>query len=165
VARQRFGNNRRVLTGRFLKRYLAWEYPISVALLAASAFCALVLAFLLLNPFYNSPPTLLAGRIEMAPKRKASSSSAAVIPPIDPNNQLPFAGNHMSVISEPELFHLVSIGVLPPRELCSWRICHGVTVPIEDTHESVIYAPFLLRGLGLPISPFFAASLISTILT
>jgi hypothetical protein len=91
----------------------------------------------------------------MAPKRKASSSSAVVIPPIDPNNQLPFAGNHMSVVSEPDLLHLVSIGVLPPRELCSWRICHGVTVPTEDTHESVIYVPFLLRGLALPISPFF----------
>jgi hypothetical protein len=61
----------------------------------------------------------------------------------------------MSVVSEPDLLHLVSIGVLPPRELCSWRICHGVTVPTEDTHESVIYVPFLLRGLGLPISPFF----------
>jgi hypothetical protein len=91
----------------------------------------------------------------MAPKRKASSSSAAVIPPIDPNSQLPFAGNHMSVVSEPDLLHLVSIGVLPPKELCSWRICHGVTIPIEDTHESVIYVPFLLRGLALPISPFF----------
>jgi hypothetical protein len=144
-----------VLTRRFLKRYLAREYPISAALLAASAFRALVLAFLLPNPLCNPPPTLLVGRIEMAPKRKASSSSAAVIPPIDPNSQLPFAGNHMSVISEPELLHLVSIGVLPPREFCSWRICHGVTVPTEDTHESVIYAPFLLRGLGLPISPFF----------
>jgi hypothetical protein len=155
VARWCFGNNRRVLTGRFLKRYLAREYPISAALLAASAFRALVLAFLLPNPLRNSPPTLLASRIKMAPKRKASSSSAAVIPPINPNSQLPFAGNHMFVISEPELLHLVSIGVLPPRELCSWRICHGVTVPTEDTHESVIYAPFLLRGLGLPISPFF----------
>src|SRR5699024_2151980 len=61
----------------------------------------------------------------------------------------------MSIISETELLHLVSIGVLPPRELCSWRICHGFTVPTEDTHESVVYAPFLLRGLGLPISPFF----------
>jgi hypothetical protein len=155
VAHRCFGNNRRVLTGRFLKRYLDQEYPISAALLAASAFRTLVLAFLLPNSLCNSPPTLLAGRIEMAPKRKASSSSAAVIPPIDPNSQLPFTGNHMSVISEPELLHLVSIGVLPPRELCSWRICHGVTVPTEDTHESVIYAPFLLRGLGLPISPFF----------
>jgi hypothetical protein len=91
----------------------------------------------------------------MAPKRKTANSSAAVIPAIDPNSQLPFAGNHMSVISEAELLRLVSIGVLPPRELCSWRVCHGTTVPTEDTHESVVYAPFLLRGLGLPISPFF----------
>jgi hypothetical protein len=155
VARRCFGNNRWVLTGHFLKRYLAREYPINAALLAASAFRALVLALLLPNPLCNSLPTLLAGRIEMAPKRRASSSSAVVIPPIDPNSQLPFAGNHMSIISEPELLHLVSIGVLPPRELCSWRICHGFTVPTEDTHESVVYAPFLLHGLGLPISPFF----------
>jgi hypothetical protein len=78
----------------------------------------------------------------MAPKRKASSSSAAVIPPIDPNSQLPFAGNHMSVVSELDLLH-------------------GVTVPTEDTHESMIYVPFLLRGLALPIFPFSAVSLIS----
>jgi hypothetical protein len=91
----------------------------------------------------------------MAPKRKSQSSSAAVIPPIDPNSRLPFAGNHMSVVSESDLFHLVSIGVLPPKELCSWRICRGVTVPTEDTHKSVIYVPFLIRGLALPISPFF----------
>src|SRR6187455_3349478 len=110
-------------------------------------------------PFCDSASAQLAGEVEMAPKRKASSSSVVVIPPIDPNNQLPFAGNHMSVISESELLHLVSIGVLPPRELCSWRICHGVTVPTEDTHESVIYVPFLLRGLTLPISPFFCGLL------
>jgi hypothetical protein len=91
----------------------------------------------------------------MAPKRKSQSSSAAFIPPIDPNSQLPFAGNHMSVVSKSDLFHLVSIGVLPPKELYSWRICRGVTVPTEDTHESVIYVPFLIRGLALPISPFF----------
>jgi hypothetical protein len=60
----------------------------------------------------------------------------------------------MSVVFEPDLLHLVSIRVFPPKELCSWRICHGVTVPTEDTHESVIYVPFLLRGLALPISPF-----------
>jgi hypothetical protein len=50
---------------------------------------------------------------------------------------------------------------LLPKELCSWQICRGVTVPIEDTHESVVYVPFLIRGLALPISPFSAASLIS----
>jgi hypothetical protein len=91
----------------------------------------------------------------MAPKRKSYNSTAAIIPPIDPNSQLPFAGNHMSVVSESDLLHLVSVGVLPPKELCSWRIYRGVTVPIEDTHESVIYIPFLIRGLALPISPFF----------
>jgi hypothetical protein len=61
----------------------------------------------------------------------------------------------MSVVSESDLLHLVSVGVLPPKELCSWWICRGVTVPIEDTHESVIYIPFLICGLALPISPFF----------
>jgi preprotein translocase subunit Sec61beta len=61
----------------------------------------------------------------------------------------------MSTISESNLFHLVEIGVLPPKELCSWWICHGVTVPTEDTHESVVYVPFLICGLVLPVSPFF----------
>jgi hypothetical protein len=91
----------------------------------------------------------------MAPKRKSQNSAAAVIPPIDPNSQLPFVGNHMSVVSESDLLHLVDVGVLPSKELCSWRICRGVTVPTEDTHESVVYIPFLHRGLALPISPFF----------
>jgi hypothetical protein len=91
----------------------------------------------------------------MAPKRKSQNSATAVIPPIHPNSQLPFAGNNMSVVSESDLLHLVSVGVLPPKELCSWWICRGVTVPIEDTHESVVYIPFLIRGLALPISPFF----------
>jgi hypothetical protein len=95
----------------------------------------------------------------MAPKRKRQSSAAVIIPPIDPNSQLPFAGNHMSVVSESDLLHLVDVGVLPPKELCSWRICRGVTVPTEDTHESVIYVPFLIRGLALPISPFFCGLL------
>jgi hypothetical protein len=90
----------------------------------------------------------------MAPKRKRQSSVAAIIPPIDPNNQLPFAGNHMSVISESDLLHLVDVGVLLSKELYSCRICRGVTVPIEDTHESVVYVPFLICGLALPVSSF-----------
>jgi hypothetical protein len=61
----------------------------------------------------------------------------------------------MSVISEAGLLHLVETGVLPPKELCSWRIWRGVTVPTEDIHEAVIFVPFLIRGLALPASPFF----------
>jgi hypothetical protein len=56
-----FGNNRRVVTGHFLKLYLAQEYPIRVALLAAFAFRALVLAFPHLNPLCHSSPTLFSG--------------------------------------------------------------------------------------------------------
>jgi hypothetical protein len=58
----------------------------------------------------------------MAPKRKRQSTVAPIIPPIDPNSQLLFTGNHMSIISELDLFHLVETGVLPSKELCSWRI-------------------------------------------
>jgi hypothetical protein len=91
----------------------------------------------------------------MAPKRKNQNTAAVAIPPIDPNSQLPFAGNHMSVVSESDLLHLVDVGILLPKELCSWWICLGVTVPTEDTHGSVVYVPFLICGLALPISPFF----------
>jgi hypothetical protein len=65
----------------------------------------------------------------------------------------------MSVISESDLLHLVDVGVLPPKELCFWWICHGVTVPTEDTHESIIYVPFLIRDLALLVSPFFCGLL------
>jgi hypothetical protein len=95
----------------------------------------------------------------MAPKRKRQSIVAPIIPPIDPNIQLPFVGNHMSIISESDLLHLVETGVLPQRELCSWRIWRGVTVSTEDTREAVVFVPFLIRGLALPISPFFCGLL------
>jgi hypothetical protein len=49
-----------VLTGRFWKRYLTREYPIRTALSAASAFRALVLAFLppskAFTHFASNPP-------------------------------------------------------------------------------------------------------------
>jgi hypothetical protein len=54
-----------------------------------------------------------------------------------------------------DLLHLVDVEVLPPMELCSWRICRGVIVPTEDTHEFVVYIPFLIHGLALPISLLF----------
>jgi hypothetical protein len=91
----------------------------------------------------------------MAPKRKRRSAAVPIILPIDPNKQLPFAGNHVSIISEADLLHLVETGVLPPKVLCSRRIWHRVTVLTEDTHEAVIFVPFLIWGLVLPASPFF----------
>lgn len=97
--------------------------------------------------------------IAMAPKRKIQSAATPIIPPIDPNSELPFAGNYMSIISESDLLHLVEIGVLSPKELCSWRIWHGVTVPIEDTHDAIVFVSFLIQRLALPVSPFFCGLL------
>jgi hypothetical protein len=91
----------------------------------------------------------------MAPRRKIKGSSVDMIPPINPNSQLPFCGNYKSSISESELLRLVRMVVFPPKELSLWRVLEGVIIPTEDTHEFVIFAPFLIRGLGLPISSFF----------
>jgi hypothetical protein len=94
-------------------------------------------------------------KIVMAPKKRKQSTTIPNIRRIDPNSQLPFASNHVFVVSEADLLHLVDIGVLPPKELCSWRMWRGATVPTENTHEAVIFVPFLIWGLALPVSPFF----------
>jgi hypothetical protein len=78
----------------------------------------------------------------MAPRKSKQGAAMPDIPPIDPNSQLNFCGNYASVISETDLFHLVEVGVLLPKELCSWRIWRGITVSMEDTHEAVIFIPF-----------------------
>jgi hypothetical protein len=158
MARQRFRNNSWVMTWRFLEMASGPGKPHMDCTVACLYILCPSFAFFASRPSLlscNTASALFASTVEMAPKRKSQSSFAAIIPPIDPNSQLPFTGNHMSIVSEFDLFHLVAIGVFPPKELCSWRICRGVTVPTEDTHESVIYVPFLIRGLALPISPFF----------
>jgi hypothetical protein len=58
----------------------------------------------------------------MVPRKRKQSAATPVIPSIDPDSQLPFVGNHIFVVSEADLLHLVEIGVLPPMELCSLRI-------------------------------------------
>jgi hypothetical protein len=65
----------------------------------------------------------------MAPRKRKQNATTPVIPPIDPDSQLPFSDNHVSVVYEDDLLHLVEIGVVPPKELCSWWIWRGVSVP------------------------------------
>jgi hypothetical protein len=91
----------------------------------------------------------------MAPRKRKQSDAMLVIPSIDPDSQLPFSGNHDSIVSEADLLHLVETSVLPPKELCSWRIWRRVTVLTKDTYEAVIFMPFLTQGLALLVSPFF----------
>jgi hypothetical protein len=58
----------------------------------------------------------------MTPKRKRQSVVVPIILLIDHNIRLPFASNHMSVVFEADLLHLIETGVFPPKDLCSWRI-------------------------------------------
>jgi hypothetical protein len=106
MARQRFRNNRRVMTERFLETVSGLGKPHMYCIVARLCFPCPSSCFSVSKPSLRSCDTAsapLASKIEMAPKWKASSSSAAVIHPIDPNSQLPFAGNHMSVVSEFDL--------------------------------------------------------------
>jgi hypothetical protein len=153
-----FRDSCRVMTWHFLEKVSDPGKPHLYHVVAR--LCILSPNFTFLPPNITLLPSNFASlqsadEIAMAPKRKNQNYDVVVIPPIDPNSQLPFAGNHMSVVSESDLLQLVDVGILPPEELCSWWICRGVTVPTEDTHESVVYVPFLIRGLALPISPFF----------
>ena len=112
MAHQRFRNNGWVMTGHFLETASGPGKPhmyCTVACLHAPfpSFCFFASRLSLLSCNIASAP--LASEVEMTPKRKASSSSVAIIPPIDPNSQLPFTGNHMSIVSESYLLHLVSI--------------------------------------------------------
>jgi hypothetical protein len=109
----------------------------------------------------NIASALLASKVEMAPKRKASSSSVAIIPPIDPNSQLPFAGIHMSIVSESDLLHLVSIGVLPPKELCSGGSAVGSLFRQKTPTNPSFMFLFLSAALLFPFLLSSAVSLIS----
>jgi hypothetical protein len=110
--------------------------------------------------FASAQPT---NEIAMSPKRKNHNSAATIIPPIDFNRQLPFAGNHMYVVSESDLLHLVSVGVLPPKKLCSWQICRGVTVRQGIPTSPLFTSLFLSTTLLFPFLPSFAVSLTFTI--
>jgi hypothetical protein len=58
----------------------------------------------------------------MEPRKRKHGVTMPDIPPVDPNSQLPFYGNYAFIVSETDLLRLVEVGVLPPKELCSWRI-------------------------------------------
>jgi hypothetical protein len=64
------------------------------------------------------------------------------IPLINLNSELPFCGNYRSIVSKSELLRMVRMGVVPPKELSLWRVWEGAIVPIEDTHEFVVFTPF-----------------------
>jgi hypothetical protein len=112
-------------------RVMTWHFLETVPNLGKPHLYHVAMRFWVLSPNFTFPPQTTplfssdfalvqpAGEIVMAPKRKNQNSAAVVIPPIDPNSQMSFAGNHVSVVFELDLLHLVDVGVLPPKELCS----------------------------------------------
>jgi hypothetical protein len=94
----------------------------------------------------------------MAPKRKSQNFAAAIIPPIVPNSQLPFVGNHMSVVSESDLLHLVSVGVLPQRSFALGGSVVGL-LSRRRTSMSPLFTFLFSSGLAFPISLFFRSHL------
>jgi hypothetical protein len=84
MARLRFRNNRRVMTGCFLEMASGPGKPHMYCTVArlhvpCPSFCFSASRLSLLSCNIASAP--FASKVEMAPKRKASSSSIAIIPP------------------------------------------------------------------------------------
>ena len=59
-------------------------------------------------------------------------------------------------------FHLLGLmeeHLLQPRDVIHWRRSDGESFPHEGMNESVVFHPYVLRGLGFPISDFFQGPL------
>lgn len=72
-------------------------------------------------------------------KRKMHGYLLTIIPPFDPNIQLPLCGFYESSVTGSNLLHLVNMVFFPPIELSLWRVWGGTSVPTKDTHESVVF--------------------------
>jgi hypothetical protein len=99
----------------------------------------------------------------MAAKRKSQNSAVAIIPPIDPNSQLPFAGNHMSVVSESDLLHLVSSEFFPRRSFALGGSVVGLLSRLRIPTSPLFTFLFSSAALLFLFLLSFAVSLISTI--
>jgi len=96
----------------------------------------------------------------MAPKKKTLSERGNTTEglPHNENRHIPspYLAYRPSIVTEPMLRSLVDMCVLPPKEVANWRVCdkEDDAAPTEDTHEAMVFMPFFIRGLGLPICSF-----------
>jgi hypothetical protein len=104
-----------------------------------------------------------ANKIAMAPKRKNQNSIAVLIPPIDSNSQLPFAGNHMSVVSESDLLHLVELEFFLRKSFVLGGLVVGLLSQQRIPTSPLFMFHFLSAALLFPFLPSSAASLTFTI--
>jgi hypothetical protein len=97
--------------------------------------------------------------IAMAPKQKNQNSVAVVIPPIDPNSQLPFAGNHMSVVSERISSALSMLAFFLQRSFVLGRFATGSLFRQNIPTSLLSMFLFLFVALFFPFLPSSAVSL------
>ena len=87
----------------------------------------------------------------MAPKRSASKGKvddAAV-------GEAEVHGWKSSKCTDSHLLDLVGKYLLQPRSVIHWRGSMGESFPHEEGNESVVFLPYVLRGLNFPVSDFF----------
>ena len=86
----------------------------------------------------------------MAPKRSASKGKlddAAV-------GGAEVHGWKSSKCTDSHLLNLVEEHLLQPRNMIHWRRSDGESFPHEGKDEPIVFLPYVLRGLGFPISGF-----------
>ena len=60
-----------------------------------------------------------------------------------------------SKCSDSHLLGLVESHLLEPLNVIHWRRSEGESFPHEEKDESIVFLPYVLRGLGFPVSNFF----------
>ena len=89
--------------------------------------------------------------VVMAPKRSASKGKvddAAI-------GEAEVHGWKSSKCTDSHLLNLVGKHLLQPRSVIHWRGSVGESFPHEEGNKSIVFLPYVLRGLGFPISDFF----------
>ena len=87
----------------------------------------------------------------MAPKRSAVKrkvDDAAV-------GEAEVHGWKSSKCTDSHLLDLEGKHLLQPRSMIHWRGSDGESFPHEGGEESVVFLPYVLQGLGFPVSDFF----------
>ena len=60
-----------------------------------------------------------------------------------------------SKCSDSHLLGLVESHLLEPLNVIHWRRSEGESFPHEEKDESVVFLPYVLRGLSFPVFDFF----------
>jgi len=87
----------------------------------------------------------------MAPKKSAAKGKAGSAA----GAEVEVHGWKSSKCTGSHLLNLVESYLLQARSVIHWRRSEGESFPHEEENESVVFLPYVLRGLGFPISDFF----------